>query len=585
MIDNLKPNLPPLLATKGSRGGYYVYTYQNQWDVDKKRSRRINSTLVGKIIGDQKEGIIEFSEKFKEQYPQLKNLITKKQGSKYIFTKKLSNLAAKIQPQYTIKHAGATLALNQLLHQSHIEHALKQSLLNIDAYKRLVSLLYFLILKPTDDLNVYAQLSESTVLPDNSLMTQEEIVKLLLAINKTIMHDFIFELNNVHEQYYEPKNGLNLVFDTALGTSTHNNEQDAKFLNKISHFDHFSINSLIVINTNSQLPLFVNIFNGFTSGINKLCKLISAQGDLHLNEKLIFVSDKGLESFNCIDECLSNKCGFIFKIDPRNSLIAEAIKKNLLQLKSCACYSYKLNLNLLSLDYIYCSKLNGTNTTLKIHLYFDKDSYDREYKLKVSYVGRAISNLNLADGKASLVSDFDIHMIKSYAKFTYDDKSDRYINCSINPQLIENALMNEALCVYITNSKELTADDCLDIYKQKLCFENSFNNLNACFANILKNSSSLELLEAIGFVQALASYLKLYLFNKINAYTKDDSTQYNYKLKPIGPFELLSSLNNIMAGIHADNCSIMPIDASKEALLRILDLNSSDLEAMLKQAL
>ena len=63
---NLIPNpkLPPLIITKGKFGPYYVYTYKNVWDSEKKRSRRTNVKLVGKVIGGQKEGEIKFTEEF-----------------------------------------------------------------------------------------------------------------------------------------------------------------------------------------------------------------------------------------------------------------------------------------------------------------------------------------------------------------------------------------------------------------------------------------------------------------------------------------------------------------------------------------
>lgn len=66
------PNLPPLIANGDASRGYYVCTYKNKWDSDKKRSVRVRSTSVGRVQGKEKFGLIEFYEAFVKQYPSLK---------------------------------------------------------------------------------------------------------------------------------------------------------------------------------------------------------------------------------------------------------------------------------------------------------------------------------------------------------------------------------------------------------------------------------------------------------------------------------------------------------------------------------
>ncbi len=71
-ILNKLPDLPPLIANGDSNRGYYVCTYQNRWDADRKRSVRVRSTSVGRVQGKEKYGLIEFYEEFLRQYPGLK---------------------------------------------------------------------------------------------------------------------------------------------------------------------------------------------------------------------------------------------------------------------------------------------------------------------------------------------------------------------------------------------------------------------------------------------------------------------------------------------------------------------------------
>lgn len=71
-IQNKLPALPPLIANGDSNRGYYVCTYENKWDADRKRSVRVRSTSVGRVQGKEKYGLIEFYEEFLRQYPGLK---------------------------------------------------------------------------------------------------------------------------------------------------------------------------------------------------------------------------------------------------------------------------------------------------------------------------------------------------------------------------------------------------------------------------------------------------------------------------------------------------------------------------------
>ena len=68
------PELPPLLF---NRNGKYTYvcSYENVWDSEKHISVRVKgkTRTVGKIIGGELTGTIEWTEDFINQYPILKN--------------------------------------------------------------------------------------------------------------------------------------------------------------------------------------------------------------------------------------------------------------------------------------------------------------------------------------------------------------------------------------------------------------------------------------------------------------------------------------------------------------------------------
>ncbi|WP_406017030.1 hypothetical protein [Succinivibrio sp.] len=71
------PELPPLLF---NRNGKYTYvcSYENVWDSERHMSVRVKGKTytVGKIIGGELTGTIEWTEDFLNQYPILETLKT-----------------------------------------------------------------------------------------------------------------------------------------------------------------------------------------------------------------------------------------------------------------------------------------------------------------------------------------------------------------------------------------------------------------------------------------------------------------------------------------------------------------------------
>ena len=71
------PELPPLLF---NRNGKYTYvcSYENMWDSERHMSVRVKgkTMTVGKIVGGELTGTIEWAEKFLSQYQILEKLKT-----------------------------------------------------------------------------------------------------------------------------------------------------------------------------------------------------------------------------------------------------------------------------------------------------------------------------------------------------------------------------------------------------------------------------------------------------------------------------------------------------------------------------
>lgn len=68
------PKLPPLIVKK-SPSAFYVYTYKNKWDSEKKRSYRASFKKVGTVTSGEKEGRIRWDDHFLAERPELRDFI------------------------------------------------------------------------------------------------------------------------------------------------------------------------------------------------------------------------------------------------------------------------------------------------------------------------------------------------------------------------------------------------------------------------------------------------------------------------------------------------------------------------------
>lgn len=76
------PKLPPLIIKK-SPSAFYVYTYKNKWDPEKKRSYRASFKKVGTVTSGEKEGRIRWDDHFLAERPELRDFICERKGKDY----------------------------------------------------------------------------------------------------------------------------------------------------------------------------------------------------------------------------------------------------------------------------------------------------------------------------------------------------------------------------------------------------------------------------------------------------------------------------------------------------------------------
>ena len=143
------PKLPPLMIV--GQGKYrYVSTYKIAWDKELKQPRRIagHNKTVGKIIGGGVEGVIEWTDAFLEEHPELKSFTVKRvfkrmQGAKKVFefvfepADEMISLTAAFN--LLRLNAGATWVLDNVIANSPLTIALERVFEKYNRHKKLLS--------------------------------------------------------------------------------------------------------------------------------------------------------------------------------------------------------------------------------------------------------------------------------------------------------------------------------------------------------------------------------------------------------------------------------------------------------------
>ena len=184
------PKLPPLIIKK-SPSAFYVYTYKNKWDSEKKRSYRASFKKVGTVTSGEKEGRIRWDDHFLAERPELRDFICERKGKDYVFTP-MNEGGFTLSQAMEVKqlHAGATWALDQLVAQSPIGGALKRAFPQRRDYLKVLSVAYFIILNQDNNISKYPTFAEATRLPWGAPLHPSSIGRIFRKIKKQQIENY-----------------------------------------------------------------------------------------------------------------------------------------------------------------------------------------------------------------------------------------------------------------------------------------------------------------------------------------------------------------------------------------------------------
>lgn len=154
-----KPKLPCLkLQGRLSKGikYYYVQTYDHEYNPKTKTNKNCNAKSVGKIMGGDMFGQIEFYPEFIKQYPDLENFRTFRTKDGIEFKVIDDELDTVVAASKVVKQIGGTTwAINQAIAQTGIGDALREVFSKYHRDLKIASLVNYMLQQRTAVMHNY----------------------------------------------------------------------------------------------------------------------------------------------------------------------------------------------------------------------------------------------------------------------------------------------------------------------------------------------------------------------------------------------------------------------------------------------
>ena len=553
MAELIIPKLPSLLVNKGSKYGiYYVYTYQNVWNSEKKRSERKNSKKVGIVIGGAKDGLIKWDESFIEQYPQLEHVDTFRENGKYVFKAKADDetTVPAFERPSKIYHAGATYALDNIVASSHLGKVLANAFPQHNDYKKILSIAYFLILHRENNISLYEDFSETTKLPYQRALSSSAIHRLFARIEPHDVERFLqFMTDYFIKNNYKEDENIFLAFDSTSISTYSQNLSLAEFGNNKDDDELPQINILMLTDQKSGIPLFYRAYNGAVPDVVTLRRTIADATRHNFNKNLVFVMDKGYPSASNLNDCICNNVSFVanMKTNVAGSFIQDEINSNYNSLISRASYNRQVKQNIFTVKIKWkydAYPVQGKNRRyndekqLFLHLYYDHQIHNKSSDVITQNAALACEILNNGD-------EIRHEFLKSIKDrfVVFDDKLQKWI---ISDLKVEEHIKYKGIRALLTDC-EKDAVKCYEAYYDRNEVEYAFNTLKYRLkCNRAKCHTDDSFYGRI-FTQFIATSIAIMFRKRIKQF-KDNIKSANTKNKVLycSDNKILSSLNNVM---------------------------------------
>ncbi len=606
------PKLPcaKLGIVKNKSGTYYyVQTYTHHYDKNKKRSVRDSQKTIGKVLGGDKFGVIEFKQFFLDEHPELENFIT--YWTKDGFDFKVIDdeaISAVYDNPLEKKLAGASWALQKLMGQNGIGDALKETFGSYKRYLKLASIIIYMVLKRSNALHYFETFSKTTFLPWPRPLNDSQITRLF----KSVSHDELMQFFNALNRAYCRKFGeafYNNVFVALDSTSisTYSNNLTQKEFGHNKDGDALpQINYLLVCDEVYGLPIYAKTYKGNVVDVCIVKNLLSELKIMlshHNNEPLLpnitFVTDRGYDSEDNLQLFLNHGYNFVMRSTLRSSWVKDVVRENydnLMDDNSLDVFTSQ-QMHTAIVEYKYDDfpvehklKSNKACQNIYVHMFFDEKIKNTNRSVIKENTANARDRFNLEVDKLykdndivnpAMLSKIDIGkqqmFIDRYCKF--DDKG----YALISSELINERVKYDGIMVLLSNSvdnpqkayfayqKRRTVESNFQIFKDHLNFNRVYTSSDRTFVGKF-------------LCQMLSASLMMILNMRIRNYEKSEKAQEDkIKLSSRSLSKLLDELNTIMLTVYKGGYYFDVISEKYKTLLNAIGVDVPEVKHRYEQ--
>ena len=585
------PQLPPLLFNKN--GKYtYVCTYKNHWDPKLGRSVRTKgeNVTVGKILGGELTGRIIWSEDFIKQFPILSVLKTERVVDKFKSKGKLTRyklefsqadelddiedntLFVRKAKELRVVHAGATWLLDEVIADTPLSKALRDTFNTYNSTQKLLSLAYFKILEPEKAMYLYEDFALATRLPYHRPLDIGCITRFLQHVDSTKLDKFFVKLNQycIAEEEKQKNNVYYALDSTSISTcakeldfSEWGHNKDGDLLKQI--------NIVMLVNQKTGCPLYYRVYSGATPDVSTVSHLLKEYCRMGFNRSAILVADRGYGSVKNIHHLYQDNQSFLLNMRTCFSICKNLIVKNLNALLDDCNYNLSLGQSVVTEKLKWSYPLNcNTNTKrarlkgdMYVHIYLNHELRNSAEDTFRSTLAKLLDKKK-TDEKSLTQEEKDF--LEKYT--SSDNNSSVFVSSTAKFEY----MLGKGVRVLVSDiiSDPVEADRA---YRERNEVELGFRKLKD-FTNARRlHISSSNTLTGKIFVHFLACSILCMFRCKIDkAKNEGKSLPYDSTVK------MLSALSNITQTIFPDGGYFSEVVGKKKGLLKALDIELPESE-------
>lgn len=574
------PELPRLIVN-GTDKHKYVFTYKNHWDADAKRSTRGkgDSKCVGKYLpieGRQDCGEIIFNEEFKAQHPELDHLrVIRYKGGRLEFKPADEETAVRRPKPVERLHAGASWALYQIVGGTPLALALRETFPEHNTWRRLLSLVFYLVINRDSSLCNCEEFAECTWLPCRSGLTSGSISRLLRKISRDRIDRFLMRLNAAYQRERGNKMAQRRFWalDSTSITSYSENIASVEYGRNKDLIDAPQTNVLLIVDQKTGDPVYYRSFDGAVPDVstirNTLAELAMTQIDF---SRVVLVTDKGYGSSANWDDLLRSSMSFISNARRGlNAAITQLIDEHYSELMDWNNGQAFIDQNAVTVpvEWRYDefpvegrSQQKKASHRLYVHLYYSKEINDEETRRLKARLFAAISQNRddkdrLTEAQQKLLREFTIEK---------DGK------VQVRMRKVDEKLRHSGIRVLVSDAIEDPVECCV-AYEERNQVEYAFNTLKSRLSCNRTGVHSTEAWEGKLFLQMLATAVSGMVRARVRLY--NDSARGRggpFRLYFDSDHKLLAKLNNIYMTVFQNGWMFDEIVGKKKELFRILNV-------------